>query len=49
LIDLSKDIEPNLEKYKKVFQEEYSKELLDVIEKCLNLEPNSRPTFDQLK
>jgi hypothetical protein len=45
LVDLSKEVEPNLDKYKDVFREEYSSELLDVIEKCLQPDPNTRPTF----
>jgi hypothetical protein len=49
LVDLSKEAEPNLNKYKDVFRDEYSKELLEVIEKCLLREPNARPTFHQLK
>jgi hypothetical protein len=31
LVDLSSEVEPNLNKYKAVFRDEYSKELLEVI------------------
>ena len=45
LLDLSKEIEPDLAKYIGNFKQVYSKQLVDILEMCLQTNPDQRPSF----
>lgn len=49
LVDLSKELEPDLSVYLQNFQQNYSEELYKMVEEMLDADPKNRPTFAELK
>lgn len=49
LINLSKEVEPNMNKYLSLFRQAYSQQLVDIVRLCLAVDPKDRPSFQDLK
>ena len=49
LADLSKEVEPDLDKYFEEFSARYSEDMYRILENMLQIQPEDRPTFNELK